>query len=215
MFTGLVDDVGTIEQVAVTAAGRELRVRTRYGDLVDGESIAVNGACLTVREHGQDTGGRWFTVAAIETTLDRTTIGDWQAGARVNLERAMQLGARLGGHLVLGHVDDLAVVTRTAMQGDAWLIDLELPLALRPLMAAHGSITVNGVSLTVNELLPTGVQLSIIEYTRRHTTLDELVVGAQVHVEADVLAKHVERLLAPLLATSGMTPPLALSVDVS
>ncbi len=215
MFTGLVDDVGTIEQVADTAAGRELRLRSRYCDLVDGESIAANGACLTVREHGHDAGGCWFTVAAVVTTLDRTAIGDWHAGSRVNLERAMKLGERLGGHLVLGHVDDLAVVTHTAMQGDAWLIDLELPPALRPLMVAHGSITVNGVSLTVNELRPSGVQLSIIEYTRRHTTLDELIAGARVHVEADVLAKHVARLLAPQMARLAMSPPLTVSVDVS
>lgn len=201
MFTGLVDDVGTIVHVADTAAGRELRLACQYRDLVDGESIAVNGACLTVREHGTMPDGQtWFVVAAVVTTLDRTTIAAWRVGQRLNLERAMRLGDRLGGHLVLGHVDDMAIVARTAMHGDAWLIDLELPLALQPLMVAHGSITVNGVSLTVNELLPNGVQLSIIEYTRRHTTLGELTVGARVHVEADVLAKHVERLLAPQIA---------------
>mgnify|MGYP000297055103 FL=1 len=99
--------------------------------------------------------------------------------------------------MVLGHVDDLGVVTRTGQLGDAWLIDLLLPVALRPLMVAHGSITVNGVSLTVNALHDDGVQLSIIEYTKRHTTLGELVAGDRVHVEADVLAKHVERLLTP------------------
>jgi riboflavin synthase len=198
MFTGLVDDVGLIEHVADTPAGRELRIRCRYTDLKDGESIAVNGACLTVREHGVAANGHgWFNVAAVVTTLERTTIGDWPAGGSVNLERAMQLGDRLGGHLVLGHVDGLARVVRTADAGDAWLIDLELPAALRPLMVDKGSIAVNGVSLTVNELLDEGVQLSIIEYTKRHTTLGELVAGSRVHVEADVLAKHVERLLAP------------------
>jgi riboflavin synthase len=198
MFTGLVDDVGLIEHVADTPAGRELRVRCRYTDLKDGESIAVNGACLTVREHGRHADGSgWFTAAAVVTTLERTTIGVWVAGGNVNLERAMQLGDRLGGHLVLGHVDGLGHVIRTAEQGDAWLIDLELPAALRPLMVDKGSIAVNGVSLTVNALLDEGVQLSIIEYTRRHTSLGELVAGDRVHVEADVLAKHVERLLAP------------------
>ena len=201
MFTGLVDDVGTIMHVATTAAGRELRIRTRYVDLTDGESIAVNGACLTVCEHGVEPDGTgWFVVAAVVTTLDRTNIAAWRIGGRVNLERAMRLGDRLGGHMVLGHVDDLGLVTRTATHGDAWLIDVEIPYALRPLMVAHGSVTVDGVSLTVNELLPNGVQLSIIEYTMRHTTLGEIVAGACVHVEADVLAKHVERLLAPQLA---------------
>jgi len=198
MFTGLVDDVGTILHVAETPAGRELRIRCSYLDLTDGESIAVNGACLTVREHGQRSAQEgWFTVAAVTTTLERTTIASWTVGGRVNLERAMRLGDRLGGHLVLGHVDGLANVRRTALQGDAWLVDLELPHALRPLMVQHGSLTVDGVSLTVNALLDDGVQLSLIEYTMRHTTLGALTVGDRVHVEADVLAKHVERLLAP------------------
>lgn len=215
MFTGLVDDVATITRVADTPAGRELRLRCRYRDLADGESIAVNGACLTVREHGLDDNTHdhthdntndhtyaWFTVAAVVTTLGRTCIGEWNANDRVNLERAMRVGDRLGGHMVLGHVDDVGTVTRTAMQDDAWLIDLALPSYLWPLMVAHGSITVDGVSLTVNALREDGVQLSIIEYTRRHTTLGNLDVGARVHVEADVLAKHVERLLTPYRAHS-------------
>jgi riboflavin synthase len=213
MFTGLVDDVGLIEHVADTPAGRELRIASRYTDLTDGESIAVNGACLTVREHGVtgDAHG-WFTVAAVVTTLGRTTIGHWQPGDRVNLERAMKLGDRLGGHLVLGHVDGLGRVLDTRDAGDAWLINLELPDTMRLLMVDKGSITVNGVSLTVNELLPTGVQLSINEYTRRHTALGVLTPGTAVHVEADVLAKHVERLLSPWLRTAG-APTLATALQ--
>ena len=201
MFTGLVSDVGQITRVADSAAGRELRITTRFDALVDGESIAVNGACLTVREHGTDADGTWFTCAAVVTTLDRTTFADWNEGHRVNLERALRVGDRLGGHLVLGHVDGVGTVIRTEMQDDAWLIDIDLPQHLLPLMVAQGSVTIDGVSLTINALLPNGVQLSIIEYTRRHTTLGALAAGARVHVEADVLAKHVERLLAPRLAT--------------
>ncbi len=197
MFTGLVDDVGTIDMVADTPAGRELRISCKYNDLAPGESIAVNGACLTVREYGAG----WFTCAAVVTTLDRTTIASWTSGTRVNLERAMRLGDRLGGHLVLGHVDTVATVRQTATRDDAWLVDLQLTPDVAMLMVPHGSLTVDGVSLTVNALLPdNGVQLSIIEYTSRHTTLGALSTGDPVHVEADVLAKHVARLVAPQLA---------------
>jgi riboflavin synthase len=204
MFTGLVDDVGTIDRVAMTPAGRELRIRCHYRDLADGESIAVNGACLTVREHDVvDETLSWFVVAAVVTTLDRTMIAQWAPGDRVNLERAMRLGDRLGGHLVQGHVDALGTVMRTEMAGDAFLVDIALPERLRPLMVPRGSVTVDGVSLTVNALLDDGVQLSLIDYTMRHTTLGDLAVGDRVQVEADVLAKHVERLLAPRLSQAG------------
>lgn len=193
MFTGLVDDVGTIERVLETEAGRELRVRCRYDDLGDGESIALNGACLTVRERGE----HWFTVAAVVTTLGRTTIGDWRAGTRVNLERALRAGERLGGHIVQGHVDCVGEVVAVVRHGDALLIDVAVPDEIALLMVMHGSVTVDGVSLTVNDLPAAGVfQLSIIEYTERHTTLGALGIGDRVHVEADVIAKHVQRLFA-------------------
>jgi riboflavin synthase len=194
MFTGLVQDVGTIERLRVTPAGRELRVRCDYDDLTDGESISLNGACLTVREHGPG----WFTVAAVTTTLERTTIGEWTSGRRVNLERAMEAGDRFGGHLVLGHVDGIASVTDIDTQGDARLVNLSLPDGLSELMIPHGSLTVDGVSLTVNELpAPDVVQLSLIEFTLSHTTLDELRIGQRVHVEGDVIGKYVRRMLAP------------------
>ena len=194
MFTGLVDDIGTVERVLASEAGRELRVRCRYDNLTDGESIALNGACLTVREHGAG----WFTVAAVATSIARTTIGEWEPGRRVNLERALQLGDRLGGHLVQGHVDGVATVTSKGRAGDTVLVELSLPPGLAELMVPHGSLAVDGVSLTVNDLpAPNLVQLSLIEYTLRHTTLGELGVGAGVHVEADVIGKYVQRLVAP------------------
>ena len=192
MFTGLVDDVGTIERVADTPAGREFVVRCRYADLVDGESIAVNGACLTVRDRSA---GR-FTVAAVATTLDRTAVHRWQPGSRVNLERSLRLGDRLGGHIVQGHVDGVGTVRRVARRDDALLVDVALPDDLADLVVLHGSIAIDGVSLTVNALPEPGVvQLSLIEYTLRHTTLGDLRVGDPVHVEADVLAKHVRAML--------------------
>lgn len=193
MFTGLVDDVGTIDHVRDTDAGRELRVRCRYHDLGDGESIALNGACLTVRERGE----RWFTVAAVVTTLGRTTIGQWVAGTRVNLERALRAGERLGGHIVQGHVDCVGEVIAVVRHGDALLIDVAVPEEIAVLMVMHGSVTVDGVSLTVNDLPGAGVvQLSIIDYTEHHTTLGALGMGSRVHVEADMIAKHVQRLFA-------------------
>jgi riboflavin synthase len=197
VFTGLVDDVGEITHVAESDAGRELRIATRYSDLVDGESIAVNGACLTVLAHGPG----WFTVAAVVTTLGRTTVADWTVGRRINLERALRAGDRLGGHFVQGHVDGVATVERVEREGDARLVDLALPPGLAELMVEHGSVAVDGVSLTVNELLGSrggsgaGVQLSLIDYTLRHTTLGALVVGDRVHVEADMLGKYVQRLV--------------------
>ena len=192
MFTGLVDDVGTIDRVATTAVGRELRVRCRYSDLRAGESIAVNGVCLTVRERGHG----WCTTAAVESTLAVTTIGDWRAGRRVNLERALLPTDRLGGHFVQGHVDGVGHVTRAETEGDALLIELALPAGLSDLMVDRGSIAVDGVSLTIVGLPTTDtVQLSIIDHTRRQTTLGALQRGEAVHVEADVIAKHVKKLL--------------------
>jgi riboflavin synthase len=201
MFTGLVDDVGTIERVSSTAAGREFRISSRYQSIADGESIAVNGACLTVREHGCDETDGWFTVAAVVTTLDRTTIGGWREGQRVNLERALRVGDRLGGHLVQGHVDGVAEVVATRPALDAWLVDLAVPDALGKLFVPHGSVTVDGVSLTVNALpAPDMLQLSLVEYTLRHTTLGDLAVGDRVHVEGDVVGKYIQRLVAPYLS---------------
>lgn len=192
MFTGLITDVGTIERVADTGAGRELRIRTAYTDLEDGESVAVNGACLTVRERGAG----WFVCAAVVATREVTTIGDWTIGRRVNLERAMRASDRLGGHFVLGHVDGVARVARAETVADALVLDLALPGGLSELSVERGSIAVDGVSLTIAALpAPETVQTSIIEYTRRHTTLGDLKAGDSVHVEADVLAKHVRRLL--------------------
>jgi riboflavin synthase len=192
VFTGLIDDVGTIARVGDTAAGREFRIECAYRDLTAGESIAVNGACLTVVEHGDG----WFAVRAVVTTLGRTTMGAWTQGRRVNLERALRVGDRLGGHFVQGHVDGVAEVADVRQRGDARLVDLALPSGLAELMVQHGSVAVDGVSLTVNDLPGPGVlQLSLIDFTLRHTTLGETRVGDRVHVEADMLGKYVQRLL--------------------
>ena len=197
MFTGLVDDVGTVERVTNTSVGREFRIRCRYDDLAEGESVAVNGACLTVRGRG----AHWFTAAAVTTTLARTTLGEWQSGRRVNLERALRVGDRFGGHLVQGHVDGVARVIHVRTAGDARVVDLALPVGLTDLMVRHGSVAIDGVSLTVNDLPgPDVVQLSLIDYTLRHTALDGLHDGDAVHVEADMIGKYVQRLMGTYTA---------------
>ena len=194
MFTGLVTDVGTIERASATPAGRELRVKCAFTDLADGESVALNGVCLTVREHAAG----WFPCAAIETTLAVTAIGDWGVAKRVNLERAMRPTDRLGGHFVLGHVDGIARVTSAHLDGVSLLIDLAIPGALSELMVERGSVAIDGVSLTIVGLpAPDSIRVSIIEYTRRHTTLGALKAGDAVHVEADMIAKHVRAMLDP------------------
>jgi riboflavin synthase len=193
VFTGLVDDVGIIERVTTTNAGREFRIACRYEDLGAGESVAVNGVCLTIREHG--TG--WFAAAAMSTTISRTTMGGWRAGRRVNVERSLRAGDPLGGHIVQGHVDGVGEVREVREIDDARLVDVALPASVAELAVPRGSIALDGVSLTVAELLdPTTVRVSLIEYTLRHTTLGDLAPGHGVHVEGDIIGKYVQRLLA-------------------
>ncbi len=196
MFTGLVEAVGTIETVLASAEGRTFRVQCPYTDLAAGDSVAVHGVCLTVRECGP----RWFTAAAIVTTIGRTGMAQWGAGKAVNLERALRMGDRMGGHIVQGHVDGLGAVRATRRERDATLVDISVPSELVDLFVPHGSVTLDGVSLTVNEL-PTDdqVQVALIDYTLRHTTLGNLGVGDDVHIEADVIGKYVRRLVAPYL----------------
>jgi riboflavin synthase len=202
VFTGLVDDVGTVERVATTEAGREFRIACRYEGVQEGESIAVNGVCLTVRERGP----RWFVAAAMTTTVGRTTMGSWVTGRRVNLERSLRVGDALGGHIVQGHVDGVAEVRAVRDVGDARLIDLVLPPLVADLAVPRGSIAIDGVSLTVSELLdPTTVRISLIEYTLRHTTLRDLEPGHGVHVEGDIIGKYVQRLLGGYRAAAAAT----------
>ena len=190
MFTGIVDSLGRIDSVALNN-GAELRIKAPYRGLKKGESVAVNGACLTIERVVK--GG--FTVHAVETTLGRTLIGEWKKGRSVNLERALKVSDRLGGHFVQGHVDGLGSVERVVSQGDALLVDIWMPADVAETTVLHGSITVDGVSLTVNALPRPGVmQVSLVPFTRTHTTLGQVAAGDRVHVEADVLGKYVRQL---------------------
>jgi riboflavin synthase len=190
MFTGIVDAVGRIDAVHVND-GVQLRVKASYKGVKKGESIAVNGACLTVEKVLKGA----FIVHAVQTTLGRTLIGEWQKGRVVNLERALRASDRLGGHFVQGHVDGVGTVERVDAAKDALLVDIRVPREVEETTLLHGAITVDGVSLTVNTLPRAGVvQVSLVPFTREHTTLGTLAQGDQVHVEADVLGKYVRQL---------------------
>lgn len=196
MFTGLITAVGEVVAVSTTDAGRELVIAAPFADLQLGESIACNGACLTVRECAP---GR-FTVAAVVTTLDVTVISAWDVGTKINLERALALGDRLGGHFVQGHVDGLGTVVAAFQKDDAWIVDIQVPDEVDELLVPRGSVAVDGVSLTVVDLPGENVlRVSVIDHSLRHTTLGSLRPGDAVHLEADFLAKHLKRLAAPLL----------------
>lgn len=199
MFTGLIDATGVIkkrvmdgvEGKGVQKNGVALLIGAPYKGVKKGESIAVNGACLTVERVVK--GG--FTVHAVATTLGRTLIGEWQKGRAVNLERALRAGDRLGGHFVQGHVDGVGTVERVSEVDDALVIDIRVPREVEETTVLHGAISVDGVSLTVNALPRAGVvQLSLVPFTREHTTLGKLATGDRVHVEADVLGKYVRQL---------------------
>lgn len=197
MFTGIVAAVGRVEAVSPNGGrgkgegGRVLRIRAPFRGLKRGESIAVNGACLTVERVVK--GG--FTVHVVQTTAGRTLFAEYATGRRVNLERALRATDRLGGHIVQGHVDGVGTVERVATQGDALLLDVRVPPEVDEATIAHGSIAVDGVSLTVNARPGKGVlQVSLIPFTRAHTTLGALQVGERVHVEGDVLGKYVRQL---------------------
>ena len=194
MFTGLVEDKGTLASRAARGPGARLAIRCALGDrepFVMGESIAVDGCCLSVVAISPD----GFEMDASAETLARTTLGALAIGAAVNLERATKLGDRLGGHMVTGHVDAVATVVERRPLGDAITLAFELPAALARYVAEKGSICVNGVSLTVNAVAGARFDVAIIPITRTATTLDALVAGAKVNVEVDLLARYVARML--------------------
>lgn len=193
MFTGIVEELGHVVALEPGAASARLTVAGPLvtADAVHGASIAVNGVCLTVVEHG----GGAFTVDVMAETLDRSSLGSLGVGDRVNLERAMAASSRFGGHIVQGHVDGTAeIVSRTP--GDRWeVVQLCLPAGLSRYVVEKGSITVDGVSLTVSALSDTTFSVSLIPTTLALTTLGHKGVGDLVNLEVDVLAKYVERLI--------------------
>ena len=194
MFTGIVTDVGTIRSVEPRGDARVV-IETAYDTAgVDlGASIACSGVCLTV----VDKGAGWFAVDVSGETISRTA-AQWQAGASLNLERAMKLGDELGGHIVTGHVDGVGEVIGVCPQGDSKRIGIRVPAALAPFLAPKGSITVDGVSLTVNDVADdddaTRFSINLIPHTQTVTTLGRLAEGVTVNIEIDVLARYLQRM---------------------
>lgn len=191
MFTGIVTDIGRVRDVRETERDRRYEIQTAWDvagiDL--GASISHAGCCLTVTEKGTD----WFAVEVSNETLSKTTLGAWKAGDGVNLERAARLGDEMGGHVVSGHVDGLGRVVSITPEGGSHRIEVEAPAPLHRYIAAKGSITVDGVSLTVNAVQDRVFSLNIIPHTWEVTTLGRLKVGDPVNLEIDMLARYLAR----------------------
>jgi riboflavin synthase len=191
MFTGIITDVGRVRSVRDTDRDRRFEIETGF-DLsgIDiGASISHAGCCLTVVDKGQD----WFGVEVSGETLSKTTLGDWVEGAPINLERAARLGDELGGHIVSGHVDGVGVVVSLEPEGGSHRIRIRAPAPLHRFIAPKGSIAVEGVSLTVNEVDGDVFGLNIIPHTWQVTTLGRLIPGARVNIEIDMLARYLAR----------------------
>ena len=197
MFTGIITDVGSVRAVSKAGDTRfDFATAFDTATIAIGASIACSGACMTVVEKGPG----WFAIEASAESLDKTTMGTWREGTRVNLERAMSVGDELGGHIVSGHVDGVGTVVSILPEGDSKRFEFEAPAALAPFIAAKGSVTVDGVSLTVNSVddQATGAArfgINVIAHTQQHTTLGERVPGDAVNLEIDMLARYVARLL--------------------
>jgi len=193
MFTGIVTDIGTVRS-AEQRGDLRLVIGTSYDlDTVDlGASISCSGVCLTVVDKGDD----WFAVDVSGETVSKSAADRWREGARLNLERALRLGDELGGHIVTGHVDAVAEVVDTQADGDSMRVEVGLPSDLAPMIAPKGSVTLDGVSLTVNDVRENSFSVNIIPHTAQHTTLGTLKADQQLNVEVDVLARYIDRMLA-------------------
>lgn len=193
MFTGIVEEMGAVTAVNKGLAGSRLTIMasTVMSDLPPGASISINGACLTVAARNEQD----FSVDVSPETLSVTTIGSLSGGAPVNLERAMQLNARIGGHLVSGHVDGIGTIRHRRQDGNAVILECEAPPEVLRYCVPKGSITVDGISLTVNQVTEQSFIVSIIPHTAKVTTLGLAQVGHRVNLESDLIGKYVERLL--------------------
>ena len=198
MFTGLVTDVGTVRKAEHRNGLTRFEVESGYplDDIAMGASIMHSGVCLTVVDMGQGERGAWFAVEAVPETLAKTVLGDWNEGAKVNLEQSLKLGDELGGHFVFGHVDGVGEIVSIEDEGQSRRITIRPPADHARYFATKGSAAVNGVSLTVAEALPNGdFQVAVIPHTWEVTTLAELQPGSRVNLEIDMLARYVARMI--------------------
>jgi riboflavin synthase len=193
MFTGIISDIG---EVATRDGGRfEIRCRYAAESIAIGASIACDGACLTATRVDPNGTGSAFSVDVSNETLAKTTLDDWRPGRRINLERALKAGDELGGHIVAGHVDGVGRIVETHADGQSRRIAVDVPPELAPYIASKGSITLDGISLTVNEVQKTSFGINIIPHTLTHTTLGAKKPGDRVNLEVDVFARYVARLM--------------------
>ena len=201
MFTGLITDRGTLRRLSPSGENWTIEVQTAYptDDLQLGESIAVDGACLTVTSIGKDS----FTLDASPETLRKTTLGDRKVGDRLHLERALRVGDRLGGHVVLGHVDGVGEIRARTQEKNSWILEIEAPPEVSQFLIDKGSVTVDGVSLTVNSVSGNRFLLAIIPFTADETNFADYRVGRRVNLEGDVLGKYVKKLLTPNAEKAG------------
>ncbi|HZT33608.1 MAG TPA: riboflavin synthase [Bryobacteraceae bacterium] len=203
MFTGIIEELGTVESLAARAAGARLKIRCRevLADATQGASVAVNGVCLTALDLASDS----FSADLAPETLSRSNLGRLRAGSRVNLERPLAPGGRLSGHIVQGHVDGTGEFLSLEPLGDQnWWLRVRVPAELDPYLVFKGSIAIDGVSLTIAGLEGDVLSVTIIPHTYRNTTLGTYRPGDRVNLECDILAKHVEKLLRRL----DLRPPL-------
>ena len=191
MFTGIVTDIGSVRSIEGEGDLR-FEITTSYdtSGIDIGASISCSGACLTAIETGDD----WFAVQVSPETLDKTTLSNWAVGTALNMERALRMGDELGGHIVTGHVDGIGTVLSVTPVAESWVVAFEAPQELAQYIAPKGSITIDGVSLTVNKVNGAVFEINIIPHTQQVTTLGKLASGARVNLEIDVLARYVARL---------------------
>jgi riboflavin synthase len=196
MFTGLITDVGEIRRIE-KRGDTHIVIATHYdtGLIAIGASIACSGVCLTVVDKGNSQ-DRWFAVTASSETLSKTTLGAWKAGDRINLERPLKIGDELGGHIVAGHVDGVAELVRRTSEGESIRMLFEAPKELARFIAPKGSVALDGVSLTVNEVEDARFGVNIVPHTAKATGFGHLLQGAKVNLEADLLARYVARLVS-------------------